>query len=809
MSIALSGFQGRCRDAIRGGKSVLLVAPTGTGKTIAAVEPFTVAYGNGGLCGTRLVYTLPMRALATGVHDDLRGRLAHHGRDCSVAIHHGLQPDSARFCEPAVITTIDQYLTAFAGAPLSFTAKNGHAVAGALLTSYSVFDEVHLLDAKAGLPLLFAMLRQRQDWGLRSCVMTATLPDKVIDHFREHLGLEVIRAEREDIASRDDRRKVTVEYAAGVEPTPEARIPAVIDAFHKHKRVIVFCNTAPRAIEMYQALRTEVGAENVLLAHSRFAPQHRWKRDQDVRERFGKTDVGGILVTTQVAEAGLHISAPAVFSELAPADSLIQRAGRCARFFREATPENPLCGTFTVWPIYPPGKALSEKERRSKCLPYELSVVEKTLEALQADVDDRVLDWEREKAFVNASLSEAYQAFVSWREKPSEKDNRAIPLTPVTALGAFERAFHTSNPNEVESLLRDSVTVEVAVVPDFQKALDAYNQPSTDGRRAYHEPVSLHLSTFARLFRNKEKPKQIVEVTIERKTRHREGEFREPMRIARVMRLRPGGSYFVLASEAGYSQEFGLTGDPALGNETTPLVHAKSRLNGPDYQPGERQSFAQHARGAHREARRILAHYRPFVEAWAKNLPCGKDTSPEDVADALCGAMEAAALLHDIGKLNDRWQQAVGRDGGEPIARTEDGKRKAPHHAQYVHPFLSRLLRDVIGPYRMLDHIALAAARHHVLSLDGDIEKGEFLWTPGGREAVKTVVSEVFNGEIAAACEPHLSCLEDDCLAGEAPGPSDFFYPLYCLANRLVIFADECDAGSGPQELTRKEDVER
>src|SRR5690606_41661946 len=78
----------------------------------------------------------------------------------TMTVHHGGRPESRTFAENAVATTIDQYLTAFAGAPLSFADSAGHAAAGATLASYSVFDEVHLLEPGKGLSLLAAVDRK-------------------------------------------------------------------------------------------------------------------------------------------------------------------------------------------------------------------------------------------------------------------------------------------------------------------------------------------------------------------------------------------------------------------------------------------------------------------------------------------------------------------------------------------------------------------------------------------------------------------------------------------------------------------------
>ena len=89
---------------------------------------------------------------------------------------------------------------------------------------------------------------------------------------------------------------------------------------------LVIVNTVDRAISLYEKLQKQLG--DVHLIHSRFRPMERaqWKRlfADDGRQ-------ARIVVSTQVIEAGVDISAKVLFTELAPWASLVQRFGRCAR----------------------------------------------------------------------------------------------------------------------------------------------------------------------------------------------------------------------------------------------------------------------------------------------------------------------------------------------------------------------------------------------------------------------------------------------------------------------------------------------
>jgi len=77
------------------------------------------------------------------------------------------------------------------------------------------------------------------------------------------------------------------------------------------KKIIIFVNTVERAIQVCEKLEKLFGINKILLAHSRFTKEDRRNIERELLQKFGQdSDFEGILVTTQVAEAGLNISAP-------------------------------------------------------------------------------------------------------------------------------------------------------------------------------------------------------------------------------------------------------------------------------------------------------------------------------------------------------------------------------------------------------------------------------------------------------------------------------------------------------------------
>jgi CRISPR-associated endonuclease/helicase Cas3 len=85
-----------------------------------------------------------------------------------------------------------------------------------------------------------------------------------------------------------------------------------------------------RARELLEALGDAAPAELVLL-HSRFRPGDRAGRAEEALARVDRDGPGRMVVSTQVVEAGVDVSAATLFTEAAPWPSVVQRAGRCNR----------------------------------------------------------------------------------------------------------------------------------------------------------------------------------------------------------------------------------------------------------------------------------------------------------------------------------------------------------------------------------------------------------------------------------------------------------------------------------------------
>lgn len=100
---------------------------------------------------------------------------------------------------------------------------------------------------------------------------------------------------------------------------------------------LVVVNRVETAVQLYEKLAKDKSLQDadaeIRLIHSRFRPAERasW-RDEFLNKAACQGTPNRIIISTQVVEAGVDISASLLVTELAPWASLVQRFGRCARW---------------------------------------------------------------------------------------------------------------------------------------------------------------------------------------------------------------------------------------------------------------------------------------------------------------------------------------------------------------------------------------------------------------------------------------------------------------------------------------------
>jgi CRISPR-associated endonuclease/helicase Cas3 len=394
-------YQKQVARVLRSGKSVVLQAPTGSGKTFAALWPFLEAYDRKAAdFPSKCIYVVPMRVLAHQFIDQTKKLLTSMAllKVPQLTIQTGDQPDDPRFEGDLIFCTIDQFLSSYLTMPYSLPNRLANLNAGALTGAYLVFDEFHLLDPGSTLPSTLYALKQLSRLA-PTLLMTATFSQQMLSSLAGTLSADVVLLPQSEASAIELRNGVT-QPRKRIWHVAETNLSAEAVLASHHARSLAICNTVKSAQTLFRELR-QLKEDHKLeteiwLLHSRFLPDDRRVTEEKLRLLFGKDAERSssiIAVATQTIEVGVDITCQTLHTELAPASALIQRAGRCARFPGEE-------GQVFVYPVasyLPYGKEKNDPDDDS------LWVVEmKAALAWLRTHTGEVFNFETEQALVNA-----------------------------------------------------------------------------------------------------------------------------------------------------------------------------------------------------------------------------------------------------------------------------------------------------------------------------------------------------------------------------------------------------------------------
>ncbi|MBS1251758.1 MAG: CRISPR-associated nuclease/helicase Cas3 [Anaerolineales bacterium] len=341
--MSLYPYQQQVKELSLGGQSVILQAPTGAGKTRAALSPFIEAFFDFSAESfpRKCIYSVPLRTLANqfdAEYDELAASYERrHRHSMNVTIQTGEQPCDRKLEGDLIFTTIDQTLSNTLAIPYALSNRQANLNAGAVMGAYLVFDEFHLYDPSAALPTTLQLLSMLKDI-TPFVLMTATFSQAMLSRLADILNAEVVQVTEDDLGDITSQ-KDKVRYVHTVDDLLTAGRVLDEDA----TRSIAICNTVERAQNLYRELRSRAPANTeIKLLHSRFYQADREKKERWLQREFGKekeayTVERAILVATQVVEVGLDVTCEALHTEIAPANSVLQRAGRCARYQGETS----------------------------------------------------------------------------------------------------------------------------------------------------------------------------------------------------------------------------------------------------------------------------------------------------------------------------------------------------------------------------------------------------------------------------------------------------------------------------------------
>ena len=296
------------------------------------------------------------------------------------------------YAKPVTISTVDHLLMSLYHG-YKYADRAFFNVASALV----IFDEVHYYEGRTMEAIAEAMRRLTQ-LKIPHLVMTATIPTAVrkrFDRLNKDQPYPFQRAPAVICGTAKPKAPFKIarlcETPLDEENTISSELLDLVEQ-NQDKRQIVFINQVNRAKYVYRALQEQHICDNLICYHSSFIGKDRVKKEQIIRSLFkdpsDRTDDefalfeehdfsnsdACVLVSTQVSELSLDISADVMYSEIAPVDSIVQRGGRLNR--KGVSPfEDQTEYTYRLYlmPAY---------EDEGACLPYEPDILQRSWDAI-------------------------------------------------------------------------------------------------------------------------------------------------------------------------------------------------------------------------------------------------------------------------------------------------------------------------------------------------------------------------------------------------------------------------------------------
>lgn len=217
-----------------------------------------------------------------------------------------------------------------------------------------IFDEVHAYDSYMS-ELLAHLLKWLKAMKSNVIILSATLPKSMkksltaawdcqnTDSVEENRYPLITSISKNQIAYKNYEseryREIIIKLT---EREDERIINSLIEDAKEGRDAAYIVNSVKRCQEIYSKIKELKNERNydfdLKIFHSRYTFGDRERIEKDVLERFGKSgerNKGAIIVATQVIEQSLDLDFDVMYTDIAPIDLLIQRAGRLQRHKRE------------------------------------------------------------------------------------------------------------------------------------------------------------------------------------------------------------------------------------------------------------------------------------------------------------------------------------------------------------------------------------------------------------------------------------------------------------------------------------------
>ncbi|MBI3412776.1 MAG: DEAD/DEAH box helicase [Candidatus Aenigmarchaeota archaeon] len=325
----LTAIQEISEEQISEGKDCLLIAPTGTGKTLAAMMPIFDRWLAEKHKPISILYITPLKSLNRDILSRLKWWAAE--LDMDIAVRHGdttqyERTKQAEIPSDILITTPETLQSMLIGSVMRKNLSN---------VKFVVIDEVHeLINSKRGAQLSIGLERLRNlCGGFQTVGLSATIgnPNEVAKFLNGSRECEIIKSADakkanfivETVKTESVDVKTASDLLIGVDTA--ARLRRIQEILDNRKSVIIFTNTREFA-EILSSRLKKFSGHRIETHHGSLAKDVR----VEFEKRFKEEDIKALVATSSL-ELGIDIGAvETVIQYQSPrqVSKLIQRVGR-------------------------------------------------------------------------------------------------------------------------------------------------------------------------------------------------------------------------------------------------------------------------------------------------------------------------------------------------------------------------------------------------------------------------------------------------------------------------------------------------
>ena len=504
---------------IKHSKSIVLVAPTGAGKT-----EFALLWNTKN--ARKLIYTLPLRVALNDLFWRFKDK--YFNEDVVNVLHSTAFIEYLEEEQEGKTLTVDKKLTTskILSSPILLTTPDqvfltslnyygSDKVISIYPLSSIVIDEIQTYNPEMA-AIIIKTLQIIQKLGGKVLVMTATLPPYFEPFFFNNvnkdydipeevkLNFEMINTQNVEIKNYElKRHKIEIinEYLATYEKSDDESYLIKVnenvlrDYLKKYdgKNIFIVLNNAGKAIEVYKCIENKY--PNVFLLHSRLIEKEKSRRIdltnlilklQEFKEKscedkekiikkieklrldFEKIDTNKpvIVIATQIIEASIDLDFDVMLTEVSPVDSQVQRWGRIHRN-RDYNYDEDLPNIVIFVGEEENGKIKVDIGTRAI---YDKRVVEKTIEILK-EYENNVLSYETEKKMIEQVFGKKVEVKNSDIIKSLEKTEatlKEIYVAEIKQYLDFLKYFSVEKKSQAQQLFRRIAGYQV-VIPEIMK----------------------------------------------------------------------------------------------------------------------------------------------------------------------------------------------------------------------------------------------------------------------------------------------------------------------------------------------------